>query len=120
VTQVATPDGRLAEILAVAPAAQDSVDALTVLAGSAMDARPWKSVCYTIHVTGNTVAWTVFGANASDYSDEVVVQAEAPVAANANGAYAVAQAPYGFYRVKIRSNAAGLPGTALLRGICKN
>jgi len=65
------------------------------------------------------VTWTVFGANTADYSDEVVVNAAANVAANAVSSYVVAQAPYAYYRVKIRSTVAGAHGTATVAGLAK-
>ena len=103
----------------VTPAAQASVDADTVLAGSAIDVRGWRSLAYTILVADNDVDWTLYGANSEDYSDEVVVQAEATVVAGAAGSYAVAQAPFGYYRVKIHSHVGGVHGTATLVGIAK-
>jgi len=103
----------------VTPVAQASVDADTVLAGSAIDVRGWRSLAYTIKVAANDVDWTVYGAHSADYSDEVVVQAEALVAAGAAGSYAVTQAPFGYYRVKIHSNVGGVHGTATLVGMAK-
>jgi hypothetical protein len=101
------------------PAGQLSVDALTVLAGSEFDARTWRSIAYTVAVATNGVKWTVYGANAADYSDEQVVQALTNVAAGATGSYVVAQAPYAYYRVKIQPNVNATQGTATLRGIAK-
>lgn len=89
------------------------------MVGSGIDARSWRSVAYTIAVATQTVNWKVYGANASDYSDEVEVKAEAAVAAAAVDSYAVAQAPYSYYRVKIQSAAPGVVGTATVRGIAK-
>jgi hypothetical protein len=111
--------GRQVPIEQVAPAAQPSVDADTVVAGSGIDARGWRSVAYTIKVATNDVDWTVFGANAADYSDEVAVQAEATVAAAAAGSYAVSPAPYAYYRVKIHSHVPGAHGSATVVGIAK-
>jgi hypothetical protein len=105
---------------AVAPAVQASVNADTLLAGSALDVRGWKSLAYTIVVAANDVDWTVYGANLADYSDEVVVQAEATVAVGAAGSYAVELAPFGYYRVKIHSHVGGAHGTATLVGIAKD
>lgn len=103
----------------VTPAAQLSANVDAVVVGSEIDARAWNSVAYTIVVADNNVTWTVFGANAADYNDEQVVNAAAPVAAGATGNYAVAQAPYAYYRVKIRSTVGGVHGTATIRGIAK-
>lgn len=110
---------RQVQVEALAPAAQASVNADTLLAGSAIDMRPWRSLAYTILVATNDVDWTVYGANQADYSDEVAVQAEATVVAGAAATYAVAQAPYAYYRVKIHSHVAGVHGTATLAAIAK-
>lgn len=86
---------------------------------ASLDARGYASVSFTLKATVQTLAWTVFAANLSDFSDEVIVQAEAAVAAGAIGTFAVGQAPYGFYRVKTKNNAAGVVGTALVTGYAK-
>ena len=117
--QIVANQHRQAAVDIVAPAAQASVDAETVLAGSEIDARMWASLAYTIAVITAGVKWAVYGANAADYTDEQAVQALTNVAASATGAYTVAQAPYAYYRVKIASNVGGTPGTATLRGIAK-
>lgn len=103
----------------VTPAAQLSVDAETVLAGSEIDARMWTTLAYTVAVATNAVKWAVYGANASDYSDETAVQALTNVAASAKGAYTASPAPYAYYRVKIQPNVAGVQGTVTLCGIAK-
>ena len=108
---------RQVEVEIAAPAALLSTDNYVALAP--IDARAWRSVAYTIAVITNDLKWTVYGANASDYSDEQAVQAEATVAAAATGTYAVAQAPYAYYRVKIKANVGGAQGTATVRGIAK-
>ncbi len=119
-TIIATPEGAMREILAVAPAAQASAQAETVLAGSEMDARPWKSLAYTLTNITQTITVNFYGANASDYSDEVLVSGPTDIAASAASSYAVEQAAYGFYRVKILDKVGGVHGTCTLRGICKN
>lgn len=78
-----------------------------------------RSVAFTIAVITASVDWTVFGANQADYSDEVEVQAEAAVAAGNVASYAVAQAPYLYYRTKIKSTAPDTPGTASVIGVAK-
>lgn len=97
------------------PAVQ--VDAMT--ARAPIDVRGYQSLSYTLLATVQTLKWTVYGANLADYSDEVVVQAEATVAALAVGSYAVTQAPFGYYRVKIANNAAGVVGTAAVNAYAK-
>lgn len=110
---------RQAAVDIVTPDAQTSTNADAVVAGSEIDARMWRSLAYTIKVAVNAVTWTVFGANASDYSDEVVVNSAASVAAGSASSYAVSQAPYAYYRVKIRSTVADTPGTATIVGVAK-
>lgn len=110
---------RAVQVLTIAPVAQASVDAETLLAGSAMDLRPWSSLAFTFKVATQGVKWSIYGANVADFSDEVAIQALTNVAAGAIGTYVVAQAPYAFYRVKIASNVSGQVGTATLNGIAK-
>ena len=110
---------RQVQIDQVAPAAQASVNAETVLAGSEMDMRAWRSLAYAVKVITNTITWWVYGANASDYSDEVIVNGPTDVLAAAASSYAVAQAPYAYYRAKIQSKVAGVHGTVTLGGIAK-
>ena len=101
----------------VAPAGLVSTNSLVALAP--IDTISWQSLSYTIAVITDSIDWTVYGANQADYSDEVVVQAEAAVAAAAAGSYAVAQAVYRYYRVKIKSTVAETPGTATVVGVAK-
>jgi hypothetical protein len=103
----------------VAPAAQASANDPAVVAGSEIDARGWSSLAYTILNADNTVTWWVYGANASDYSDEVIVDGPSDVAAAAADSYAVAQAPYAYYRVKIESKVDGAHGNVTVVGIAK-
>ena len=98
---------------------QASVNTDAVVDGSEIDARPWSSLAYTIAVATNDVTWTVFGANSSDYSDEVAVNGPASVAAAAASSYAVDPAPYGHYRVKIKSTVGGAHGVATVAGLAK-
>jgi hypothetical protein len=119
-TVLLTAAQRQVEILAVAPDAQASTNTATAVAGSALDARPWRSVAYTIVGATQTIEWWVYGANAADFSDEVIVDGPADVAAAAVDSYAVAQAPYAYYRVKIKSKVNDVHGAALVRGLAKS
>lgn len=101
----------------VAPAGLLSTDSYVALAP--IDTGPWLSLAYTIAVATNDLKWTVYGANASDYSDEQVVQSEATVTAGSTGTYAVAQAPYRYYRTKIKAATPSSQGTATVVGIAK-
>ncbi len=118
-TLVQTIEGANREVATVEPVAQASALAAAVLAGSAMDARPWRSLAYTITVITNTITWWVYGANASNYSDEVIVSGPTDVVAGATSSYAVAQAPYAYYRAYIQTKVNPNHGTVTLHGICK-
>lgn len=104
-------------LFTVAPAGLLSTDSLVALAP--IDMFGDTSLSYTIKVITNSVDWTVFGANLSDYSDEQVVQAEAAVAAGASGKYTEPQATYRHYRTKIKATVGGNQGTATVVGIAK-
>ena len=114
-----TAGGRLIETLEVAPVAKTSANAIAVVTGSEIDARPWTSVAYTVSIATQSVDWSVWGANLSTYADEVAVLSAATVVAGAVSSYAVAQAPYAYYRVKIASSAGGVHGVATVNGIAK-
>lgn len=111
---------RQVQIETVAPAAQASTNSTVVVTDSAIDVRGWRSLAYTIVVATNAIKWSVFGANAADFSDEVAVLTATTVAAAANSSYSVAQAPFAYYRVKITSDVADTHGTATVRGIAKS
>ena len=85
-----------------------------------MDVRPWRSLSYTIVVATQAVNWSVFGANASDFSDEVAVLAAATVVAGATSSYASTQFPYAYARVKVIDTVGGVHGTATVYGIAKS
>lgn len=104
---------------AVGPLEQAGTNAAAVVTGSEVDARGWRSLAYTIAVADETLTWTVYGANQADFADEVVVNAGADVAAGAASSYAVAQAPYAYYRVKIVNKVADVVGTATVSAILK-
>ncbi|HVW37517.1 MAG TPA: hypothetical protein VHB99_09430, partial [Pirellulales bacterium] len=89
-------------------------------AGAEIDARQWRTVCYNVSVAGNNILWSVWGANASDYSDEVAVKAAAQVNVGAADSYAASPAPYAYYRVKIVDAVGGTHGTATVNGTAKS
>lgn len=119
VTTVTAGGRRQVPIETVAPDPQASTNATVVVTGSGMDARPWTSLAYTVVVATNAIKWSVFGANAADYSDEVAVLSAATVAAGAGSSYSVSLAPFAYYRVKIIDDSGGVHGTATVRGIMK-
>jgi len=110
---------RNVQIETVSPDAQASTASAAAVTGSDMDARPWRSLAYTIAVATQAVKWSVWGANAADFSDEVAVLSPTTVAAAAVSSYSTAQAVYSYYRVKIIDDAEGVHGTATIRGVMK-
>lgn len=97
--------------------AQSGTGSLAVVTGSEIDARAWRSLAYTAVVATAAMDWNVYGANASDYSDEVAVDTNTNVAAG-NDSYVIDFAPFNFYRVKAKNNG-GSTGTIKIRGACK-
>lgn len=98
---------------------QASTNATVVVAGAEIDATQFRSVAYTAIAASHDVDWSVFGANAADYSDEVAVLTATKITAGANANYSVAQAPYRFYRVKVIDDVGGTHGTITVNGIAK-
>jgi len=89
--------------------------------GAALDATHTASVSYTIlnkHAT-RVLHWKVLADNDAAFTAPVTIQAEADIAGAASATYAVAQAPYRYYKVQIQSQDAGLACTADLFGIAK-
>ena len=111
--------GRSVQVETVAPAAIASTASTVVVTGSEMDVRGWRSIAYTIVVATQAVKWSVFGANASDYSDEVAVLSATTVAAGASSSYSNSLAPFAYYRVKTIDDSGGVHGTSTVRGIAK-
>ena len=98
---------------------QVSTSGTVVAAGSEMDATQYKTVAYTITIATHDVDWSVFGANVSDYSDEVALLAATKVSAPGVSSYTAALAPFRYYRVKIIDDVGGTHGTATINGIMK-
>jgi hypothetical protein len=117
--QTVTSGARQADILVTGAVTQASTSAYVTVDGCDLDARAWKTVAYTISVATNAVTWQVMGANASDYSDAVVVQAGASVAAAAASSFVANPAPYAFYRVQVKDTSAGTHGSATVNGVAK-
>jgi hypothetical protein len=99
--------------------AQASTNATVVVAGAEIDATQYQSVAYTIVVVTNDVKWSVWGANAADYSDESAVLAAAAVTAGTSSSYTSSVAPFRYYRVKIIDSVGGTHGTATVNGVAK-
>lgn len=118
-TTIMSPAGRQVEVTTCTPDAQASTASTAVVTGSELDAGPHLTACYTIKVATNAVKWSVFGANASDYSDEVAVLSATTVASGAASSYAASPAPFRYYRVKVIDDSGGSHGSVTVRGIAK-
>jgi len=97
--------------------AQASTNSYVVVTGSAFDTSGWRSIGYTISVLTNSIMWQVWADNDPAFGTEVVVQAEATVAANANGTYSIDTAPYTNYRIKIKSAVTDTHGSVSVTGL---
>ena len=106
---------------AVAPVNQDTTNPYVDVAGSLLDTLNNLTASYTILNTAavNAITWQVLGANASDFSDAVVVKAGASVLALAVDSYSANPAVWRYYKVQIKSTVAATPGTAQVRGVSK-
>ena len=109
---------RIVQVHELTPVEQASTDTAAIVLGCNQDARPWTSICYTIKGKTQTITWWVYGANNSDFSDEVSLYT-ADVTSTGKDSYAVSQAPYAYYRVKIISKAGGVVGSPTVYGIAK-
>lgn len=96
---------------------QASTNSYVVVTNSALNKRGWRSASYTLSVFTNSVKWTVYGDNDTAFGTEVVVQAEATVAAGATGSFTVANASFTDYRIKIKSAVDDTAGTVSVYGI---
>jgi hypothetical protein len=118
VTSGANNVGRAATV--VSPAAQASTDAWTDVAGSTLDTLNRLAVSYTCVNSGaDTISWRVLGANASDFSDAVEVQASADILTTAAASYSTDTAVWRYYKIQIESKVAGTPGAATVNGVAK-
>ena len=102
----------------VAPAAQASVVAYADVVGSEIDTLYFASLSYTLVNATQTITYQILGANAADYSDAVVIQS-ADILAAGVATYAVAQAPYRYYKVQIKDKVGGVHGTTTVYGLAK-
>lgn len=116
---ITTAGGRQVEVVTCAPTGQLSTASTAVVTDSGLDTGAFTSVAYTVTVATQAIKWSVFGANSSDYTDEVAVQAATTVAAAASGSYTATPAPFRYYRVKIIDDSGGVHGTATVRGVAK-
>jgi len=87
--------------------------------GSVIDARTASSLALTVVNASQTISFKVEAANQPDFDDVVEAKAEADILAGAVGTYAVAPAPYAYYRVQIKDKVSGTHGSAVLTAIVK-
>ena len=107
-------------VISSVSAVQASTNDSVLVTGSTLSAWQGLSVSYTIVNTGDdTISWIVYGANASDLSDKVIVQASADILSGAAGSYSAFVAPFSFYAVYIESKVDDTPGEATVRGVVK-
>jgi hypothetical protein len=102
------------------PDAQPSVNGtLAVVAGSQLNAGPFRTVAYTFRNSGSdTISYAVTAAILADYSDERTVDAGA-IAAAALDDYSVDPAPFVHYRVKVADAVSGSHGAMVVAGVAK-
>ncbi len=104
----------------VTPAAQASVDAVVVVAGSALDASLFRAVSYTLENTGSqSIDVLVFRGNKSDFSDEAQDGSDITIAAAGFNSFAAASPPFRYYRLKTNSAASGLHGEITAVGVAR-
>lgn len=108
-----------AQALTVNPTAQASAAAYADVAGSTLDTLYFKSVSYTLINADQTITYQILAGNRSDFVDAVVVQAPADILAAGTATYAVAQAPYRYYKVQIKDKVGGTHGNTGVYGLAK-
>lgn len=115
-------DTRKADIKEVALGTCDeqvTTDAYADVVGSLVDTKWLTSLSYTIENTdgANDLDWQVLASN--DGGEFVVVKAEDTVGEGAVDIYAVAQAPYRYYKVQVKATSGGNQADALVSYIAK-
>jgi hypothetical protein len=98
---------------------QTSTASTVVVSGSEIDATQCKTVCYTAVAATNDVDWSVWGANASDYSDEVAVKTATKITAGATDSYTATPPAWRYYRCKVIDDVGGTHGTITVYGVAK-
>ena len=77
-------------------------------------------VCITLLETNvNAVTWIVYGANLADYSDAIVVNAEAAVLKAGVDSYVADVAHYQHYRAMVKSTVADTHGAVTVTGFAR-
>jgi len=102
----------------ITPVAQASAAAYADVAGSEADTLYFRSLSYTLINATQTITYQILGDNRSDYGSAVVIQT-ADILAAGVATYAVAQAPYRYYKVQIKDKVGGVHGTTGVYGLAK-
>ena len=101
-------------------AVQASTNDPTLVTGSILPAWMGLSVSYTIVNSGDdTISWVVYGGNAADLLDKVIIQASADVLTGAASSYSAFVAPFAYYGLYIESKVDDTPGEATIKGVVK-
>lgn len=101
-------------------AVQTSTNTSAVVADATMQTTYGIAMSYTIVNTGDdTISWILYGGNASDLSDKVIVKASADILAAGVDSYSNSFAPFEYYGIFIKSKVDDTPGEATIRGIVK-
>jgi len=103
----------------ITPAAQATVSNVYAdVVGSEIDSLYFKSISYTLINATETITYQILGDNRADYATAVVIQT-ADILAAGVATYAVAQAPYRYYKVQIKDKVNGVHGTTGVYGLAK-
>ena len=79
-----------------------------------------RSVSFTILENNvNTIKWQVLASNDASFAVAVEAQAEAVVAKAGSSSYAIAQAPYRYYKVQVKASVGSSQGNVTVVGIAK-
>ncbi len=98
---------------------QTSTASTAVVTGTDIEVSQMKVLSYTAIVATHDVDWSVFGANVSDFSDEVAVLAATKIVLSGVSSYSASPPPYRYYRVKVIDDVGGTHGTITINGIAR-
>jgi hypothetical protein len=103
----------------VTPAAQATTSNVYAdVVGSTVDMALYKSLSFTLINAAETITYTILADNRVDFGTAVTIQS-ADILASGVATYAVAQAPYRYYKVQIKDKVNGVHGTTGVYGIAK-
>ena len=120
--QVYQPDssvGAQALVLAFTAPTYTSTSSTVMVPGTDFDCTIFGTLGITAKAATNAVTWSVWGANLPDYSDAVIVQTAASIAAGAVGGFTTFFAAYAYYFVKAVDTVGGTHGTLTVNVLAK-